>query len=182
MWLILRGARQFWGLFIIAVVILGGAAGAYLYAITFIVDDWGLLSGARAKLESAEAARRNLSGAERKLVILDPEINDLKASFADPEAPLPFIEAVEGLGRRLGVKTELTLAATGANGRADNYRVVASGPFLRVATFFRLLESFPFLITIGDIEFTRLGTISALSDASSDNVRFSVAITLIPLR
>lgn len=182
MWLILRGAHQFWGLSVVAVVALSAAAGMYIYAITFITGDWGILSGARAELESAEAIRRNLSGAERNLVAWEPEINDLKASFADPEAPLPFIEAIEGLGRRLDVKTELTLASAGASGKADSYRIVASGPFLRVATFFKLLESFPFLITIGDMEFTRLGTIAGTPDVSSDNVRFSVAVKVVPPR
>lgn len=182
MWIILRGPRQFWIFLVAATILVGAAASLYLYGIFFIVHDWALLSEARRDLANAEVAQRNLNGAEQKLAVLGPEVAVMRASFADPQDPLPFIETVELLGRRLGVKTELTLASPASVGQADTYLVVVSGPFPKVATFLKFLEAFPFLVTLGDAEITRTGAITEISAPSGDSVRLSVAVKILILR
>jgi len=160
-------------------IAVGTVAFVYVYGISFIARDWMFLAGARADLANAEVVRRNLNGAEQRIAALAPEVAATRASFADPQDPLPFIEAVELLGRRLGVKVELTLASAAAADPADAYRVAVSGPFPQVAAFLRMLGSFPFLITTGDVELKRTGAITEMSDPSRDSVRLSVAMKFV---
>lgn len=179
MWIIPRGKHQFWFLLAFALVAVGGVAALYGYGISLIAHDWAVLSGAQADLLGAELARRNLNGAEQRIAALAAEISTVETGFADPETPLPFIEAIEGLGRRLGVKTELTLSSSGTAGKAEQYRVTVSGPFPRVAALVRMLGAFPFLISTGDAELTRSGAITEIDDSSSDNVRLSVVVKIM---
>lgn len=182
MWIILRGVRSFWISFAAAAILVAAAGGLYLYGIFSIARDWTFLSGARADLASTELARRNLGVAERELAALAPELGAIEASFADPKNPLPFIEAVEALGRRLGVKAELTLASSASASQADAYLIAVSGSFPRAAMFLKLFEAFPFLVTFGDAEITRTGVITETEHPSSDQVRLSLAVKILTFR
>jgi len=182
MWIILRGSRQFWIFLALAGIVVGAVMFLYVFGVSFIARDWTLLAEARADLVRAEAIRRNLNGAEQKRAALEPEIGVIQASFADPKNPLPFIEAVEFLGRRLGVKAELTLTSSGSADQADAYLVAVSGSFPKVAMFLNLFEVFPFLVTMGDAEITRIGAITEAGVLASDQVRFSVAVRILAPR
>lgn len=178
MWIIPRGARQFWIVATVATLLVAAAAGVYAYGVRWIVRDWAILSAARADLERSEAARRALGAAERRIAAREQDIATIETSIADPANPLPFIEAVEGLGRRLGVKVELTLASPASAGEADAYLITASGPFPKVATFLERFGSFPFLVTTGDAEIIRTGAAGA-GVPLSDEVRLSLAVKIL---
>lgn len=152
-------------------ILLLGAVGRSATALATARRDLTMLEARRVEISAAAAAFEQL-GAERAAIA---------ASFASPSDPLPFIERVENLGRRFGLKVELALApgAGGAEGR--DYAMRTAGSFRSVTSFFRSLESFPFLIEIGDAEFRRAEAVapSGRAGRAEPGVELDVSIRTV---
>lgn len=172
------GERKFWIAVSAATAVVLALALAALLAVRAIYADWRLhaeagrelarLEGKRGAVLAASSARRRL-GEEERLI---------RSSFVNPADPLPFIEAVEALGRRFGLKVELAVGSQGSGGSA--YLVRTRGSFRQVMPFFQKLESFPFLISIGDSEM-RVGEEAALSGSLKSDPTVELNATILPV-
>ncbi|RJQ37559.1 hypothetical protein C4552_00800 [Candidatus Parcubacteria bacterium] len=170
MWLVIRTQQQFWIVAAAMGLVALGAIIAFVFAVQYVLQEWDVLAAARAGLGGDEAVRRGVGVANDLLVQNANDLAVLESSFADPKNPLPFIESIEALGRRLGVRAELTLTS-GSDTLADRYQINADGEFIRVMAFLRSLEALPFLIVLGDVTISRAGT--------GDAVRLATDVTLV---
>ena len=154
MWLIIRSKQQF----LIAAAAMGLAALtaviAFGFAVRYTLREWDVLAEARGELAGDEAVRRGVGQANAALDGIAAERALLESSFANPDDLLPFIESIEALARRIGVRAELALTS-GGNQPMDKYQINIEGEFRQVMLFLRTLESLPFLTTLGDTEISR---------------------------
>jgi len=144
--------RKFLVVTLVAITVAVGVGAACVAAVGMALRQRTKLAEVRREGARLEEERAAVSAATRMLEAIARERELLAASFVDAAEPLPFIEAIEGLGRRAGVKVELALASGGSGGRADAYTVRASGSYPAVMAFLKHLESLPFLVDFGDVE------------------------------
>lgn len=150
----LSSTQRFWVVTSCMSVGLLVAIAANIFITRTITRDWSVLSFSRREFEVSEEQRDVLAEAVRLLEELGPDRDRIRGSFADPSNPLPLIEAIENLGRRLGVR--LKLALVGSDG-LPGYTVTAEGTFPEVLQFLERLESLPFLVQFGDVRIVRSG-------------------------
>ncbi len=135
-----------------------------------ITHDWYILSSSRREFETSEKQRNVLAEAVRSLELLTPERDLIRTSFTDPANPLPLIETIENLGRRLGVRVNLALV--GSEG-SPSYAVTAEGTFPEVLQFLDRLESLPFLVQFGDVRIVRGGGLRKSSEVDPEETQVS---------
>lgn len=143
---------KFWLAVFAALAVLAAFSALAVFELRYIRLSWEVLSSARREFSDLEKRRGNLTEAAEALGRLEPQRQLLRSGFAVPDQPLPFIESVESLGRRFGLKTELSLAGGPGEGGVQTYSVSAVGTFRQAMSFLRNLESLPFLIEPGDAE------------------------------
>lgn len=131
-----------------AAVLIAAAAG--IYGVRYVTTSWQILANARSELALLEARRSEIDTATSALDGLARQTELLEKAFADPADPLPFIEAIETLGRRSDVIVNLELAPGSGGAAGEEYVLKAEGSFSQVAAFFQNLEALPFLIETGD--------------------------------
>jgi len=174
-----NSTRRFWLAVFTAAATLLGALVAVGTSTAYVRHSWNVLSEARRELEALELHRHGVTRASRELRQLEPEIAAIRGSFANPADPLPFIEAIEELGRQRGVSVELTVSG----GVSEEYRLSASGSFASVLSFLHAVELLPFHVAVGDTEMVRSGTTSG--DRSNlqprEVIRLSVTLRMVPL-
>lgn len=143
---------KFWLTVFTALAVLAALSALAVFELRYVRVSWEVLSSGRRELSDFERESGNLTAAAGALERLAPEQELLRSSFADPQEPLAFIESIESLGRRFGLKLELSLAGGQGGDSVQAYAVTAAGTFRPAMSFFRNLESLPFLIELGDAE------------------------------
>ena len=142
--------RRFWfstaiaSAAVLAVAALGG------YGVAYVRRSAQVLVEAKRDLGALEKRRNEIDAAVAALKRLDREARLIQGAFPSPADPLPFIERIEGLGRRAGVRVDLALAPGTGGALGEEYVLKANGSFRRVMSFFQNLEALPFLVTFGD--------------------------------
>ncbi|MBI4132880.1 MAG: hypothetical protein HY473_02240 [Candidatus Sungbacteria bacterium] len=167
--------RKFWLLTLLVAVLLAFALGAGIAGVEYVRRAWWELAASRAEIERLAGEREAVTAAGRALVELSEDEALIRASFATPADALPFIESIEGLGRRSGVRAELSIA--GGKGDPEEYSLAATGPFRSVFMFFKHLESLPFLTQLSNAELQR--SESMRSDSTEPTVRFTVTVRIV---
>lgn len=179
-----KPVKRFW---LVAALMTGGifvAIAANVFAVRSIIANWRTLSISQRDLAASEAERARISGDARSLATLSREQSAIEDAIVDPANPLPFIETIEELGRRLGVRSNLAIA-NGTGAKPDSFEVTADGPFLNVYSFLQGLESLPFLVEFGDVELRRIGgglaEVASRPDGalSSATVRLTVLLHIV---
>lgn len=156
MMLTISSRQRFWILSLAMVGAVSVAVSVNVFVMQKIKHDWEILNTSRSQFEISERERENLGTASRSLNELSSERSLILATIADPADPLPMIEAIEDLGRRMGVKVTLALSGTELPQR---YSLDVEGLFPDAFLFLRHLESLPFLIELGDVDISRLGAL-----------------------
>lgn len=171
------GKRRFWLVALAAAGATALAIGAAAMSLAYLRQSWGVLRDAREEMGALEAHRLSVTRAAETLRALESELALLRPSFADAADPLPFIEAIEALGRRRGVALELAVS-----GGAAEYRLSASGSFAATMAFLRAVELLPFLVTAGDLEMVRSGESSAgVARPPREEIRLGISLRTVPL-
>ncbi len=170
-------ARQFWWTLAIATTVVGVMGAVGFLGTRMLRQDWQELALARAELASLERERSSLARAAELFEKLKPERTVLEASFADPTAPLPFIETIEELGRRFGVAVELAIASGESRAAAKNYLLSAEGSFGGVMSFLKNLEFLPFHTDVVTVELR--GIPRGTEQDSGLVLRLNVAIQIV---
>lgn len=173
------GKKRFW-----VVTALAGAAVVAMIGL----DGWGfaavrrdqrVLAAVRRELAIREEQQKAVVSAGRALKRLNTERALIESSFADPAEPLEFIETIERLARRLGLRAELQFAGESGAG-ADAYDVSVEGPFSKVFAFFQRLESLPYLVKLDEVDLARSGGASGGGGRGETVVRLGVHLRLVP--
>ena len=144
------------------ITVAAAAAGAAVMAVLAflavrsVAAHWALIASAERERAAIERGRGDAEAVRRAIELLKAETGIIRAGFADPKSPLPFIEAIEELGRRSGLKVDLALGSGSGSG-AGGYLLRAEGSFREIFSFLGHLESLPFLAELGNAEIVRLG-------------------------
>ncbi len=173
------GVKKFLATAAAAFIVTTGAFGGYLAAVQYAETSWHVLAGARQELIQLEKRRMALTVASRTFPDFGRKREIIQAAFIDPSEPLPLIESIEGLGRRDGVITKLTLAATPGGAGGEEYVLSVNGSFHNVMSFLAHLESLRFLAELRDTELDRIAPVSAEKTAPP-SIAMSTTIRLIP--
>ena len=176
-------ARQrFWtslGFFAAGLMLL---AGVEFFMLREVLTDWTILSQARRDVANAEERRKELSSSVRYIGEHQDEYRAIRSSIVDPGNPLPFIESLEDLGRRYGIRTSIALASP--TGKTSAFDVTVEGAFDRISAFIRTLESIPFAVEFGDFS-TEVSSSRAKSSGAADSgpvtVRTVMSLTTVSL-
>ena len=171
--------KTFWfmaGGALVAVVL---ASGLGFGMIRYIQSKEETLRGLEAELALLEEQRSGAFAAAKVLGAVERDRTVIEASVADPAQPLPFIESIEGLAKRSGVRLELGVAAGQGQARAAEYSLAVDGPFQSVVAFLRDLELLPFLIELRGAELNRLGASPAGPAGGEALVRLTTAILIV---
>lgn len=151
-------ARKFLWSVLTAATAVGVMATAGFLGLRMIRHNWEGFALARAELDSLEQRRAASAAAAQLLKKLEPERAVINESFADPAAPLPFIETIEELGRHFGVAVELAIASGESRTAAAAYLLSAEGSFEGVMSFLKNLELLPFHTSLTAVELREIGT------------------------
>ena len=171
----LASRQKFW----VAVAGIGAVVaigiGANVFGVRSIQRDWTVSADAWRRLTTLEQVEREAVDAERVFAGLAHERALIDAGYADPTNPLPFIETIEGLGRRVGVTVEISLA-----GGTGDYALRVAGPYRSAITFLQTIEYLPFFIQMGDVKISRASaqptTTGAKQSEPSIEIVFKVRI------
>lgn len=172
-------ARTFWITAGATLALLALVSSLAFLAVRYVRERSVVLAEAHRELARLEARRRELVAAERILELRSGELAQIERAFADPSAPLPFIEGIEDLGRRVGVRVELKLGDAPAGGRSSAYVVEARGAFRNVLTFLERMESLPFLTRIRAVEFRRSERPDPESPAGAAGTELTLAVETV---
>lgn len=156
-----RGEKLFWVVLGLAAVAVAGVVLLTVTTVWYIQSSWEVLAAAHRDFAGLEQKQNEIITAEQALAGLARERELIRASFVDPAHPLPFIESIEGLGRRLGVEVELAVVPGREELGGQEYTLTARGSLAGTASLLRSLESLPFLIHFGDIALTTAGAAPA---------------------
>lgn len=143
---------RFWIASALSAAIVFAALGLAIAAIRAVDSNNRVLETARRDLALLERRRSEYLSSRTALDHLAGERDLIRGAFPDPAAPLPFIETIEALGRRYGLRIELAFAQTAERMDGTAFLVTASGPFAGVMPFFGQLESLPFLAELRSAE------------------------------
>lgn len=161
--------------------LVGGVSVAIL-TLGSVRSSWQVLGQAHAELAALEHIRARTAANFEELETLRLEMASIESVYVNSENPLPFIEAIESLGTRTGVKVELSIAQ-GAGGEGENYRLSAAGSFHSTMTFFKTLESLPFIVEFGDISLRRTdGSVSSGSAEKISGTATRLELAIHPFR
>ncbi len=153
----LSDPAKFWAtLAVTSAVVLLFAVADFL-SINFVYQSWDVLIQAREELAEVEARRVDVNSAAHALSNLGQEQKLIEASFPDLDNPLPFIENIEALGRRLGVNAKIDSVSEASGGSQARYSILVNGTFGNTISFLSKLESAPFFIHVEQIEMARSG-------------------------
>lgn len=134
--------KIFWSVAAAAILAAAAGAGAYAYALWHTLESSRDLSEILEKRSELAEARQSIGKTNQLLRELEPASQIIRASFVDPQNPLPFIESLERLGARTGVTMTIALAGSGA--APERYSVSAAGSFPNVMAFLKALEATPY--------------------------------------
>lgn len=171
--------KTFWfmsGGALVAVVL---ASGLGFGMIRYIQSKEKTLRGLESELALLEEQRSGAHVAAKILGTIERERIVIEASVADPAQPLPFIESIEGLAKRSGVRLELGVAAGQGQARAAEYSLAVDGPFQSVVAFLRDLELSPFLSELRGAELNRMSASPAGPTGGEALVRLTTVIRII---
>ena len=176
------GRRTFW---ITALGVGAGVTSVFILnvlGIQFIVTNWTELARARQTINASETRRSDILASRRALSQLDDERVLIMGVSVDPANPLPLIEAIEGLGTRMGVQAKIALASSGGSKNSQGYLVSATGSFRTIMSFFASIEGLPFLVEFGDIDIRKIGGgASTTGGKTSTESDLSLSILVQPL-
>lgn len=172
--------RKFWLALLLTFMVYGAAFAAGIFGLGYIRANWQVLTSARRELAELEKRHQKIVAAAAALERLQSERELISSSLVNPAEPLLFIEKIEALGRRSGVKVELSLAS-GPAGGSQNYILSANGTFRKVMSFFRNLESLPFLTDFGDVEMRLVESIENHGTPGRPESLVRLVITIRPL-
>lgn len=170
--------RKFWFAVALIFFIVGGFGVLGMVGLRTVRLNAKVLAEARKELAVLELERKEIFAAERVIERLEREQSFIAASFANPADPLPFIQALEGLGRRSGLKLDLALASGVGPARSEAYVLSTTGTFPAIVSFFKSLESLPFLIQVGNAELVQVDA-GVTQAKSGPLVRLAVTIRII---
>ena len=173
------GKKRFWVVTAVTAAVVAGMIGLELFLLAAVRRDARVLAAVRRELAIREEQQKAVVSAGRVLGRLDTERALIETSFADPAEPLEFIETIERLARRLGLRVEFQLAGERGQG-ADAYNVSVEGPFSEVFAFFQHLESPPYLVELDEVDLARSGGASGGGGLGSASVRLRVHLRLVP--
>ena len=174
--------RTFW------ITVLGVSAGVLgalalnVLGVQFILKNWVELARARQTINASETRRSDILAADRILAGLGAERALIMGVSVDPANPLPLIEAIEGLGTRLGVQAKLALASSGGSKKSQGYLISATGSFRNIMSFFTNIEALPFLVEFGDIDIRKISVGSfAAGEKTSTEPDLALSILVQPI-
>lgn len=147
--------RKFWITVAVASLSAVAMAAVALLAVRLIAANWALIASSERERMAIERGRDDAAAVGRALELLRAETDEIKAGFADPKSPLPFIETIEELGKRSGLKVDLALGSGSGSG-AGGYMLRAEGSFRGIFAFLGHLEALPFLAELGNAEIVRV--------------------------
>ncbi len=179
----ISAARKFWLALALSLGVVAGVLALVAYGVGYLRTSWEVLGGARREIAILERRDEDLRAALETLARLESEQAIIAAGFSNPADPLPFIELIEELGRRSGVRAELTVAPS-ASGRGGGewYMLLAEGKFSAVMAFSKNLESLPFLAEFGNVELRRVSGILGPTEKERPESALRLSIMMRPLK
>lgn len=139
-----------------AVFILGLILADFQF-VRFLYSLGELSKQAQAELDRTVGRHQALRSESRRFEELEAMRQEFESFFVSPDNPLLFIEAVERLGKRAGLTTELALVQ-GPRPGVTAYSLTVSGSYAGLMLFLERLEYLPFAARIAEF---RLGAAAA---------------------
>lgn len=154
----LRAVLIMFGVFLIATL----AYGYLFYRVISIGEESRALA---VELRAAAAADQNAAASDALLRTLAPQRAVLEKAFLSDDGLVAFLEQIEGLGVPTNTTVKVVSVDNGA-GRPDakdafRFSVSAEGGWQGVYQLFSLLETMPFVVTVGHARFEQVGGESA---------------------
>ncbi len=126
----------------------------------------------------AEAQRREeVRSLERSIKGLEGERAEFDTHFAQSSDIVPFLDTIEGLAPKVGVKAEMTSVDIAENGAGLLVGMKASGSFGGLYKFLRLIENSPYELEFLTFKIEKeSGAAGGKSDASKWNAAFKIKL------
>lgn len=172
------GSLKFWLTFGIAFIVTVAFVVAGFFGVTYVKRGWEVLTQSKQDLAESEANRREVVAAANTMASAERERKLVESSFFDPTEPLPFYYSVGELARRLGVTQELSFAAGSSSARPDKFTITVTGPFNNALLFLKNLESSPFMLQVGKVEISALGTVVSQDKKLKSEPRVEIRVNI----
>ncbi len=131
-------------------------AGGSFWAPRFLERNARVLTAARQEFQESGERRAILRRERERRDVLERARDELKAFFVNREDPLPFIEAVESLAAKSGVRVEFALASPGPDREpAMIYALTAAGSYPALMRFFNAFEELPQAIRVAELRLVK---------------------------